>query len=123
MSSFNISNIGSTYNSGNPFPITPKGDKISISTSDTRHYGEAAKTHSPDDVAESFAEVLQKSFEKVNDQQVEADTLTQKIVFDPNSVDSHQVMIAAEKARISLTFTKTMIDGVIKAYRDLSNLR
>ena len=68
-------------------------------------------------------EVLQKSFEKVNDQQVESDTLTQKIVFDPNSVDSHQVMIAAEKARISLTFTKTMIDGVVKAYRDLSNLR
>lgn len=123
MSNLNISNIGTTYNSGNPFPISPKGDKVSIHTNDTRHYGDIKPTHSPDDVAESFAEVLNKSLEKVNDQQVEADQLTQKLVFDPNSVDSHQVLIAAEKARISLTFTKTMIDGVIKAYRDLSNLR
>jgi len=96
MSNFNISNIGGVYNSGSPYPVSPKGDKVSVHTSDTRHYGDVKATHSPDDVAESFAQVLQKSFEKVNDQQVEADTLTQKLVFDPNSVDSHQVLIATD---------------------------
>lgn len=115
--------VDSIYNSGRPYPITPKGDKVSISISDTRHYGDPIKTHSPDDVAESFADVLKMSLEKVNDLQVHADDLTQKIVYDPNSVDVHEVMLAAEKARISITFTKTLIDGVVKTYRDLSNLR
>ncbi|MCX7998382.1 MAG: flagellar hook-basal body complex protein FliE [Leptospiraceae bacterium] len=105
------------------FPITPKGDKISIKTTDERHYGERAEIESPDNFADTFALALKKSLEKVNDLQVHADELTQKMVFNPNSVDAHEVMIAAEKARMALTFTKTIADGVVKAYRDLMNLR
>ncbi len=111
------------YNSGKPYLIAPIGDKVSVKVSDTRHYGDKASIQSPDDVAESFASVLKKSLESVNDQQVAADEMTQKLVFDPNSVDAHDVMIAAEKARISLTFTKTLADGFIRAYRELTNLR
>ncbi|MBE7412968.1 MAG: flagellar hook-basal body complex protein FliE [Leptospiraceae bacterium] len=111
------------YNSGKPFSITPVGDKVSVNVTDTRHYGDKASVQSPDDVAESFASVLKKSFENVNDAQVQADEMTQKLVFDPNSVDAHDVMIAAEKARISLTFTKTLADGFVRAYRELTSLR
>ncbi len=111
------------YNSGKPYSITPVGDKVSVKVSDTRHYGDKSSVQSPDDVAESFADVFKKSLEKVNDQQVSADELTQKLVFDPNSVDAHDVMIAAEKARISLTFTKTVADGFVRTYRELTNLR
>lgn len=106
-----------------PFPLTPIGDKVSIQTSDVRHYGDKANVESPDNFAETFSSALKKSLEKVNDLQVNADELTQKMVFNPNSVDAHEVMIAAEKARMALTFTKTVADGVIKAYRDLTNLR
>jgi flagellar hook-basal body complex protein FliE len=105
------------------FPLSPKGDLVKIKTNDSRHYGDIVKPHNVDEVSESFAATLKKSLEKVNDLEVEADSLTQKLVFDPNSVDAHQVMIASEKARIAVTFTKTLVDGVIKAYRDLSNLR
>jgi flagellar hook-basal body complex protein FliE len=45
------------------------------------------------------------------------------MIYNPNSVEAHEVMIASEKARISLTFTKTVVDGIIRAYRDLTNLR
>jgi flagellar hook-basal body complex protein FliE len=106
-----------------PFPLTPSGDKVSIKTTDSRHYGDKAELESVDNVAESFASALKKSLEKVNDLQIHADELTQKMIYNPNSVDAHEVMIAAEKARMALTFTKTIADGVIKAYRDLTNLR
>ena len=121
--SFYSSGISNISNSVSPFPLSPKGDMVKISVGDDRHYGDVAKPHSIDDVSESFAATLKKSLEKVNDLEVEADNLTQKMVFEPNSVDAHQVMIASEKARIAVTFTKTLVDGVIKAYRDLSNLR
>ena len=121
--SFSVQNFGNFYNSGRPYPISPQGDKVNLSVSDSRHYGDSVTSQSPDEVAESFAEVLKKSFEQVNDQQVQSDELTRKLVFDPNSVEAHEVMIASEKARISLTFTKTLADGFVRAYRELTSLR
>lgn len=111
-------------NETKPFSlVSPKGDTVPIFRTDSRHYGKTDPARSPDLLAGSFAEALTKSLEDVNTLQVEADELTQKIVFDPNSVDVHEVMIAAEKARMSLTFTKTLADGFVRAYRELTNLR
>lgn len=110
----------------NPFavyPLNPKGDVVQINKTNPRHYTEVSEKESPDKVAESFAAVFQKAVEKVNDLQVNANNMTQKMIYDPNSVDVHELMIASEKARISLTFTKTVADGVVKAYRELTNIR
>ncbi|WP_409035741.1 flagellar hook-basal body complex protein FliE [Leptospira bandrabouensis] len=121
MSIDRIANISSqTYK---PHSLLPQGDKVGILRSNERHYGKTNEAKSPDEVAGTFGDALKKAFEQVNDQQVEADELTQKIVFDPNSVELHDVMIAAEKARISLTFAKTMSDGFVRAYRELTTLR
>jgi len=105
--------------------VTPqaKGEGIKINTTNDLHFGNTSKIQSTEDISESFSEVLKKSLEKVNDTQVVADDLTQKMIYNPNSVEAHEVMIAAEKARISLTFTKTVVDGIVRAYRELSNLR
>jgi flagellar hook-basal body complex protein FliE len=110
-------------NQTRPHSLLPAGDRVSVQRTDARHYGKTDSAKSPDEVAGTFADAMKKAFEQVNDQQVEADELTQKIVFDPNSVELHEVMIAAEKARISLTFAKTMSDGFIRAYRELTQLR
>ncbi|TGK11932.1 flagellar hook-basal body complex protein FliE [Leptospira fletcheri] len=115
-----------TYNSGysdSRFPLTPKGDKVSVNAADDRHYKDVKEPVSPDYVAESFSEAMRNAFKSVNDLQVEADELTQKMVYDPNSVDAHEVMIASEKARVALTFTKTLADGVVRGYRDLTSMR
>jgi flagellar hook-basal body complex protein FliE len=116
-----LESISST--SQNPFPLNALGDKVKVHSTNNLHYTDTKTPESPDSITESFSEVLKKSLEKVNDQQVIADEMTQKLVYDPNSVDAHDVLIAAEKARISLTFTKTIVDGIVKAYKDLSNLR
>jgi flagellar hook-basal body complex protein FliE len=105
------------------YSSTPKGNQIGINTTDPLHFGNTPAIGKTDDISESFSEVLKKSLEKVNDTQVTADDLTQKMIYNPNSVEAHEVMIASEKARISLTFTKTVVDGIIRAYRDLTNLR
>jgi flagellar hook-basal body complex protein FliE len=120
ISSFSASHLTSTTR---PHSLLPAGDKVAVQRTDSRHYGKTDLAKSPDEVAGTFANAMKKAFEQVNDQQAEADELTQKIVFDPNSVELHEVMIAAEKARISLTFAKTMSDGFIRAYRELTQLR
>ncbi|MCB1147818.1 MAG: flagellar hook-basal body complex protein FliE, partial [Leptospiraceae bacterium] len=73
--------------------------------------------------SENFASVFEKALEKVNGQQITAENLTQQMISEPDSVEAHTVMIAAEKARISLTFTKSLADLAIRTYRELSNLR
>lgn len=112
-----------THDMGSAFSLRPEGDRVSVQRTDDRHYGKTMPGVTPDQVAGSFGEVLKKAFDEVNDQQVIADEMTQKLVFDPNSVDVHDVMIAAEKARMSLTFTKAMTDGFVRAYRELTQLR
>lgn len=114
-------NLSSINNS--QYTPVPGGSNTKISTTNPLHYGGESKTESTENISESFSEVLKKSLEKVNDSQVHADDLTQKMIYNPNSVEAHEVMIAAEKARISLTFTKTVVDGIIRAYKELSNLR
>ncbi|MCB1160384.1 MAG: flagellar hook-basal body complex protein FliE, partial [Leptospiraceae bacterium] len=78
----------------NPFPLSPKGDSISVNQTNSLHYKDTKQAESPDNISESFATTLFKALEKVNDQQVEADKLTQQLVTNPNSVDAHEVMIA-----------------------------
>ncbi|WCL48250.1 flagellar hook-basal body complex protein FliE [Leptospira sp. GIMC2001] len=112
-----------THDSNQSFSLRPDGDKVAINRTDNRHYGKTNSAVTPDQVAGTFGDVLRKAFEEVNDQQVVADEMTQKLVYDPNSVDIHDVMVSAEKARMSLTFTKSMADGFIRAYRELTSLR
>ena len=116
-------NLSSINSSISQYTSTPKGNQIGVNTTDPLHFGNTPSIVKTDDISESFSEVLKKSLEKVNDTQVTADDLTQKMIYNPNSVEAHEVMIASEKARISLTFTKTVVDGIIRAYRDLTNLR
>jgi flagellar hook-basal body complex protein FliE len=108
---------------GSRFPLTAKGSSVPVNTIHPNHYADVKEPEPSDDVSTSFSVAMQKALEQVNDQQVEADNLTQKMVFNPESVDAHEVMIAAEKARVSLTFTKTVADAVVKAYRELTSLR
>lgn len=110
-------------NSSSPFPLSANGDKVKVNLTNSLHYGDVKQAESNDNVSESFAAAMNKALEKVNDQQIEADKLTQQLVFNPESVDAHEVMIAGEKARISLTFTKTVADAVVRAYRELTNLK
>lgn len=101
-----------------------KGHLVNMVTSDPRHYGSSGvmKTEKGDG-GESFMGMLKKAIGGVNDLQVESEDLMQKMVYKPESVDVHTVMIASQKAEIALTLTKTIRDEAIRAFRELMNLR
>ena len=42
---------------------------------------------------------------------------------DPESVDIHDVQIAAEEAEMAVLFTKNIVDKAIRAYKEILNLR
>lgn len=100
-----------------------KGDIIPLKTTREGHNNDLKPSHIPESAAYNFADALNRSLKKVNDQQIHSEKLAQQLVSDPESVSPHTVMIAAEKARMSLTFTKSVTDLAVKTYRDLVNMR
>lgn len=110
-----------------PFRILPQnmvhGDIIPLKTSREGHNNGVAEASVHESPAVNFADALNLALQKVNDQQVQSEQLNVQMVADPGSVEAHTVMIAAEKARISLTFAKTITDLAIRTYRELSSLR
>jgi flagellar hook-basal body complex protein FliE len=100
------------------------GHIVKLNTTDPLHFSAAPKfEREMDDVSGSFADMLNSALSKTNDLQVDAETLMQKMIYKPESVDIHQVMVATQKAEIALGLTKAVRDGAVNAYRELINLR
>jgi flagellar hook-basal body complex protein FliE len=59
----------------------------------------------------------------VNDSQVTAVDLAQKMVTDPDSVNVHDVTIALAEANMALSMTKAIVDRALAAYREIINVR
>jgi len=100
-----------------------KGDYIALRTTDPRHNNGRAIKVMGEDPARNFADMLTMALDKVNEQQVNAEMLGQKVVSDPKGIEAHTLMIQAEKARMSLTLVKNIADLAVRTYRELSNLR
>ncbi|MBN2436008.1 MAG: flagellar hook-basal body complex protein FliE [Spirochaetes bacterium] len=100
-----------------------KGNSVTMKVSDPLHFDDNKKEKVNDNVSGSFKDMLVETIGKVNNLQVESDGLYQKMIYEPESVDIHQVMIAQQKAEIAISFTKAIRDEVIKSYRELTNLR
>lgn len=100
------------------------GNIVTMRTTEPLHFtGEPAIRRPGDDVSGSFADVLNNAIAKVNDLQVDSENMMQKMIYAPESVDIHQVMIATQKAEIAIGLTKAVRDGAINAYKELINLR
>jgi flagellar hook-basal body complex protein FliE len=76
----------------------------------------------PFETQNSFASVLKDSINKVNESQLEADTMTQKLAQGEN-VDLHQVMIAQQKANITLQATLEIRNKVIESYQEMMRMQ
>jgi flagellar hook-basal body complex protein FliE len=100
-----------------------KGHLITLKTNDVRHFPEKPERITDDDVATSFKDMLSEAVGKVNDLQVQANDLNQQMIYEPESVDIHTVMIAAQKAEVALSFTKAIRDEAVRAYREIINMR
>lgn len=100
------------------------GNVVKMMTTEPLHYtGEPLVRRPGDDVSGSFADMLNNAVKQVNDLQVDSEKMMQKMIYEPESVDIHQVMIATQKAEIAISLTKSVRDGAINAYKELINLR
>ena len=50
-------------------------------------------------------------------------TFSELLDKDPQSIDHHDVTIAVAEANMAVTMTKAVTDGVIRAYKEIINLR
>ncbi|MED3573420.1 flagellar hook-basal body complex protein FliE [Cytobacillus praedii] len=80
------------------------------------------QTKSPSEVQKSFASVLKESINKVNELQIQSDKATEKLVNGEN-IDLHQVMIASQKASITMSATLEIRNKVIEAYQETMRMQ
>lgn len=73
------------------------------------------------DAQQTFANSLKDAIAKVNDQQIQSDAMTEKLINGGN-VDLHEVMIASQKASITLNATMEVRNKVIEAYQEIMRM-
>ncbi|MCG0274593.1 MAG: flagellar hook-basal body complex protein FliE [Thermosediminibacteraceae bacterium] len=71
---------------------------------------------------DSFKDLLAKAFEKVNSYQIEYDDVLRKIAAG-EEINVHEIMIAAEKARLSLELAIQVRNKAIEAYQEIMRMQ
>ena len=75
----------------------------------------------PYEAQQSFANSLKEAIANVNNQQITSDNLTQKLITG-GDVELHEVMIASQKASITLNATIEVRNKVIEAYQEIMRM-
>ena len=117
-------------------PTQAVGDIVKMARTNPRHLaglGEAevaGGTGIPDGQAgatgmaeQKFGDLLLGALGNVNDSQVTAMNLSQKMITDPKSVNVEDVTIALADANLALSMTKAIVDRALAAYREIINIR
>ncbi|MCT6923542.1 flagellar hook-basal body complex protein FliE [Metasolibacillus sp.] len=78
-------------------------------------------TVTPYEAQQNFAATLKDAIAQVNAQQIQSDTLTNKLI-NGGDVDLHEVMIASQKASITLNATMEVRNKVVEAYQEIMRM-
>ncbi|KFZ43344.1 flagellar hook-basal body complex protein FliE [Anoxybacillus flavithermus] len=76
----------------------------------------------PAEVQRAFSQFLKEAIDEVNKQQIASDQLTTKLAKGEN-VDLHNVMIASQKASVSLQLAIEVRNKVIEAYQEVMRMQ
>lgn len=70
----------------------------------------------------NFKDMLNDALNKVNNQQIEADKLTNDFI-SGDVDDLHTVLIATEEARLSLELAVQVRNKCVEAYKEINNMQ
>lgn len=98
-----------------------RGEQISLVTTHPGHLGKADAAG--EGLPKSFGQMLFDSIDEISLQQTEAENLQLLAVTNPDLVNPETVTIAMAKAELSLSLAKKVMDEMIQAYKDITNLR
>ena len=99
------------------------GDVIPLKVSHPKHILANGQFPMEVNTKESFSNSLVNALNEVNTIQQQSSALSEAFIKDPDSVDVHDITIAMAKANMSVQITKAVLDGDIKAYREIINIR
>lgn len=80
------------------------------------------KTNATSQGQQNFSKILKTALESVNKSQIEAEKASQKLV-NGEQIDLHNVMIASQKALITLQTTVEVRNKVIEAYQEIMRMQ
>jgi flagellar hook-basal body complex protein FliE len=107
-------------------PSQALGDIVKLVRTNPMHLageGEAPAASVAGETEKSFADILMGAIGNVNESQLNAMNLSQKMVTDPRSVNVEDVTIALADANLTLSMTKAVVDRALAAYREIINIR
>jgi flagellar hook-basal body complex protein FliE len=81
-----------------------------------------SNSYTPFEAQQKFSSVLKESIEKINEAQNQSDQMTEKLIRGEN-VDLHNVMIASQKASITLQTSLEIRNKVIEAYQEIMRMQ
>ncbi|HSV56940.1 MAG TPA: flagellar hook-basal body complex protein FliE [Magnetospirillaceae bacterium] len=100
------------------------GDLIRLARTNPLHYTSAGQLGGAEaERRPSFEDALLRAMDGVNAHQTENTNLVQRMLVDPDAVDAHDVTLAMSRASMSLNIARTVLDRVVRAWRDLINTR
>jgi len=100
------------------------GGQIEQLRTDPRHFDVNGRMGPLDDGRKpTFQDAMNAAMEGVNNDQIKASDLYQKMITDPDSVDVHDVTLAGAEAQMSLNLAKNVVERGLQAYRDIINMR
>ena len=96
---------------------------LSMNRLDVKHIDNNAPKSPTKTTEENFGEIFLKAVDSVNQDQVNADQLQQDAIIAPDSVNISDIMIATEKARLSVGLLKSVTERAVRAYSEIMNIR
>ena len=77
----------------------------------------------PASQSKSFQSYLLDALSTVNSQQLDVNSVQEKLITNPDEVDVHDVTIAMAKARSSLNLAQTVIDRLVSGWNEITTTR
>ncbi|MDA3808787.1 MAG: flagellar hook-basal body complex protein FliE [Spirochaetaceae bacterium] len=104
-------------------PDAAFGDVVQLQRSRPRHLNENGDMAANPVKTGKFGEMVVDALKGANNAEMESTGLMQQMITDPDSVNVHDVTIAMAKAEMSVNLTKSVIDGAVKAYKEIISTR
>ena len=108
-------------------PSQALGDVVSLVRTNPRHLAgigaQASAAPAGSGVEQKFGDLLLGALGNVNDSQLKAMDLSQRMITDPTSVNVEDVTVALADANLALSMTKSIVDRALAAYREIINIR
>ena len=70
-----------------------------------------------------FSDTMLRALDKVSAHQKYSENLVQQAIIDPDSVNPEDISIAEAQANTSLNITRTILNRVVQAWKDIINTR